>query len=187
MLGRDCDVQMAQFRSDASQTPYRPRNDAKDQLSPEIASQASSVYSTDQTEEGARERFEAAHHRRGESLHVNWTEEDVKRMAGEIYDETIADVHLSLLTYCMCTPYTCYLRLSLTPIPLGILEESKNYDVAKSCIRELAVDQGYNAEREPNVHLRRLLRDVESMRPRYVFVSLRIFNASSLSGRMIYN
>lgn len=55
-------------------------------------------------------------------LHVNWTREDVIRMAKEIYDETIPEVHLSLLGY-------------------WIREQNEHYDIAKTYIRELSLDQ----------------------------------------------
>lgn len=61
-------------------------------------------------------------HQRNLSLHVSWTLEDVKQIAREIYDETVADVHLSLLAY-------------------WIQEKSENYNLAKEHIRELSLDQ----------------------------------------------
>jgi hypothetical protein len=61
-------------------------------------------------------------HSRGQSLHVNWTLEDVEHMVREIFDETIADVHLSLFGY-------------------WIREQPGNYETAKSYIRELSLDQ----------------------------------------------
>lgn len=73
---------------------------------------------------GERGEVSKAHvqHSRGHSLHVNWTPKDVERMAREICDETIADVHLSLFGY-------------------WIREQPENYDVAKAYIRELSLDQ----------------------------------------------
>jgi hypothetical protein len=62
------------------------------------------------------------HHERSQSLQVHWAVEDVERMAKEIYDGTIADVHLSLFGYWICT---C----------------SGNYEIAKAYIRELGLDQ----------------------------------------------
>ncbi|KAF1851441.1 uncharacterized protein K460DRAFT_391713 [Cucurbitaria berberidis CBS 394.84] len=88
-------------------------------------------------------------HQRGHSLHVNWTLEDVARLARELYNKTIADVHLSLFGY-------------------WIQESEEHYDVAKQHIRELNLDQGYNVERIENVHLRKLLKDVQHVRPKCV-------------------
>lgn len=63
-----------------------------------------------------------AQHLRNESLHVTWTANDIQRMAKEISDETIADVHLSLLGYWIC-------------------ESTTHYEMAKRFIRELSLDQ----------------------------------------------
>lgn len=82
-----------------------------------IVSHTSSVNSTDQTENPS-ENSEARKHYRSESLHVNWTEDDVRRMAGEVYGETIADVHLSLLAYCTST----------CPLPLADTDARANRD-----------------------------------------------------------
>ncbi|KAF2033193.1 hypothetical protein EK21DRAFT_86616 [Setomelanomma holmii] len=99
------------------------------------------------SEGAARPQSSDCSHRRGESFHVKFTEKDVKRLAGEIYNGTIADVNMSLLTF-------------------YILEEHTNYELAKHYIRELGVDQGYNVDRESNVHLRKLMRETISMRPK---------------------
>lgn len=56
-----------------------------------------------------------------EYLHVNLTEEDVKRIAGEIKDETIAEVNLSLFSY-------------------WIKSSDENYTAARKEIRELGLD-----------------------------------------------
>jgi ABC-type Zn2+ transport system substrate-binding protein/surface adhesin len=61
-------------------------------------------------------------HQRHESLHVNFTPEDVKRIAGEIRDKTVADVHLSLFGY-------------------WIKESDENFKEAKKHLRELGVDR----------------------------------------------
>ncbi len=61
-------------------------------------------------------------HKRNESLHVNWTEPDIIRLAKELYEETIAEVHLSLLGY-------------------WIRDSDEHYEMAKQYIRELALDQ----------------------------------------------
>ncbi|RAR03476.1 hypothetical protein DDE82_005140 [Stemphylium lycopersici] len=81
-----------------------------------------------------------------EYLHVNLTEEDVKRIAGEIKDETIAEVNLSLFSY-------------------WIKSSDENYTAARKEIRELGLDHGYNLMRIRNEHLRRLLEDVFNQRP----------------------
>lgn len=60
--------------------------------------------------------------RRDDPLQINFTLEDVTRMAEEIYDETIADVHLSLFGY-------------------WIQDSDEHYDIAKQYIRELCLDQ----------------------------------------------
>jgi hypothetical protein len=69
-----------------------------------------------------RQKAQSGHHERDQSLEVHWTAKDVQHMAKEIYDGTIADVHLSLLGYWI---RTC----------------SGNYDVAREYIRELGLDQ----------------------------------------------
>lgn len=56
-----------------------------------------------------------------ESLHVNLTKDDVKRIADEIKDETIADVNLSLFSY-------------------WIKSSDENYATARREIRELGLD-----------------------------------------------
>lgn len=66
----------------------------------------------------ARKRFRQRH----QSLHVNWTEADVTRLAQEVYDETIAEVHLSLFGF-------------------WIREQEEHYSMAKLYIRELGLDQ----------------------------------------------
>jgi hypothetical protein len=104
-------------------------------------------------------------HQRNESLHVTWTAEAIQRMTNEIYNETIASVHLSLLGY-------------------WIIESVEHYDVAKEFIRELSLDQvsqvllilepsclantttqGYNVNRIKNAALRNLLISTRSVRP----------------------
>lgn len=60
-------------------------------------------------------------HQRGESFHVNFSSDDVQRIAKEIYDQTIADVHLSLFSY-------------------WINEREEHYEEAKRHIRELRLD-----------------------------------------------
>ncbi|KAH4066840.1 hypothetical protein HBH50_143770 [Parastagonospora nodorum] len=86
------------------------------------------------------------HHQRNESLHVQWTQNDVTRMAGEIYDESIPAVYLSLLGFWIC-------------------ENNANYEMAKAHIRELSLDQGYSVNRINNVYLRELLVITQSARP----------------------
>ena len=61
-------------------------------------------------------------HQRAQSLHVNWTEADVTRLAREIYNQTVADVHLSLFGF-------------------WIREDEQHYEIAKQHIRELGLDQ----------------------------------------------
>lgn len=60
-------------------------------------------------------------HRIFESLHVNFSHDDVRCIAQEIYDETVAEVNLSLFSY-------------------WINESSKNYQEASLHIRELRLD-----------------------------------------------
>lgn len=60
-------------------------------------------------------------HQRFESLHVNFSHDEVRRIAQEIYDETVAEVNLSLFSY-------------------WINESSKNYEEASLHIRELRLD-----------------------------------------------
>lgn len=64
----------------------------------------------------------ATQHQRGVSFHVTWMTADVPRLAKEVYEKTIPDVHLSLFAY-------------------WIRERPENYEVAKKHIRELALDQ----------------------------------------------
>lgn len=71
-----------------------------------------------------------AQHLRNESLHVTWTANDIQRMAKEISDETIADVHLSLLGYWIC-------------------KSTAHYEMAKRFIRELSLDQ---VSQDPVLH-----------------------------------
>jgi hypothetical protein len=61
-------------------------------------------------------------HARNESLHVNWTAQDIIRMSQEITESTIPAVHLSLLAY-------------------WIRESPEHYQTAKEHIRELSLDQ----------------------------------------------
>ncbi|KAH7394535.1 hypothetical protein BKA66DRAFT_567470 [Pyrenochaeta sp. MPI-SDFR-AT-0127] len=84
------------------------------------------------------------------SLHVKLTREDIMQMATEIYDGTIADVHLSLFGY-------------------WIRESDEHYDLARQYIRELGLDQGYNIERIKNTHLRKLLNEIHQARPKCVY------------------
>lgn len=60
-------------------------------------------------------------HQRFESLRVNFSHEEVRRIAQEIYDKTVAEVNLSLFSY-------------------WINESSKNYEEASLHIRELRLD-----------------------------------------------
>ncbi|KAL6153141.1 hypothetical protein ACJQWK_03347 [Exserohilum turcicum] len=85
-------------------------------------------------------------HGRNRSLHVNLTREDVQRLTEEIYNETIADVNLSLFSY-------------------WINESDENYQEAKQHIRELRLDHGYNLLRIRNPHLRQLMQEVFTQRP----------------------
>ncbi|KAF2127922.1 hypothetical protein P153DRAFT_44155 [Dothidotthia symphoricarpi CBS 119687] len=86
-------------------------------------------------------------HQRNLSLHVMWTLDDIRQIAREIYDGTVADVHLSLFAY-------------------WVQEKNENYDLAKEYVRELSLDQGYNIDRIGNRHLRKLLEDTCRLRPR---------------------
>ncbi|KAF1914308.1 hypothetical protein BDU57DRAFT_549510 [Ampelomyces quisqualis] len=88
-----------------------------------------------------------AQHLRNQSLHVTWAANDIERMAKEISDETIADVHLSLLGYWIC-------------------ERTAHYEMAKRFIRELSLDQGYNVNRIRNESLRNLLISTKGVRPK---------------------
>jgi hypothetical protein len=84
-----------------------------------------SGYSQDdasQSESASNSYVSGRQHQRNKSLHVNWTQEDVERMAKEIYDESIAAVHLSLLGYWIC-------------------EMPQHYEMARTHIRELSLDQ----------------------------------------------
>ncbi|KAF2798980.1 hypothetical protein K505DRAFT_357062 [Melanomma pulvis-pyrius CBS 109.77] len=81
-------------------------------------------------------------------FHVNFKPHEVVQLAKEIYDEVIADVHLSLFIYWIC-------------------ESKDHYEQAKKHIRELALDQGYVVDRVKNQSLRRLLVETRHLRPKY--------------------
>ncbi|KAI8933598.1 hypothetical protein NX059_009328 [Plenodomus lindquistii] len=102
--------------------------------------------STEDCASPLQDMVESFQHRRGDSFHVNWTAQDLPRLAREVYDETIADVHLSLFAY-------------------WIREEVGHYELAKQHVRELALDQGYKVDRIRNLKLRRLLQETYSVRP----------------------
>jgi hypothetical protein len=61
-------------------------------------------------------------HFRDESFHVRYSDSEVARLATEIHEQTIADVHLSLFTY-------------------WISEHKSHYEQARVHIRELGLDQ----------------------------------------------
>lgn len=61
-------------------------------------------------------------HQRDLSLTVNWQQDDLNRMATELYDGIISDLELSLFAY-------------------WIKAKDENYIFAKELIRELALDQ----------------------------------------------
>jgi hypothetical protein len=85
----------------------------------DLAARSISDYSQDSTcEDNAR----SSQYQQNEILHVNYSAEDVQRMAEEISEETIAPVHLSLLAW-------------------WIREKTEHYELAKGFIRELSLDQ----------------------------------------------
>jgi hypothetical protein len=61
------------------------------------------------------------HHQRDKSIHIRYVEADIERMAGEVIQETIAEVELSFFGD-------------------WINESEENYEMAKKYIRELALD-----------------------------------------------
>lgn len=68
-------------------------------------------------------RSEIVHqHSRDKSFHVNLTPAQVEVIASEVYDETIHDTTLSLLTWWIC-------------------DKPENYEIAKLHIRELGTDR----------------------------------------------
>jgi hypothetical protein len=87
-----------------------------------ISSRPASVYSEQEAPPPSGAPPGAIQHRRGESLHVVYGPEDVKRVSGELLNGTIAPVHLSLLGYWIC-------------------ESEEHYQIARSYIRELSLDQ----------------------------------------------
>lgn len=111
---------------------------------------------------------QAPQHQRDLSFHVTFPPQEVARVAKEVLDGTIADVHLSLLIF-------------------WIMESREHYEEAKQHIRELGLDQvcsssshlpflsniilterqGYQTARIENLHLRKLLEETHSLRPRY--------------------
>ncbi|RMZ67418.1 hypothetical protein GMOD_00001336 [Pyrenophora seminiperda CCB06] len=105
----------------------------------------------DEQESGQKAKLEddsGDHYRiqRHKSLHVSFSSTELKRLKEEIYNETIAEVHLSLLIY-------------------WINEDPDNYDLAKDVIRELRCDKGYNPSRVDNAALRQLLTETKAARP----------------------
>ncbi|KAI4689043.1 hypothetical protein J4E81_007760 [Alternaria sp. BMP 2799] len=88
----------------------------------------------------------SSRHRRNESLHVNLSQEEVKKYADEVRNMTIADVHLSLFGY-------------------WIKESDEHFQEAKKYLRELGLDRGYNLSRLNNFCLEELCRDVHDIRP----------------------
>ncbi|KAF2820666.1 hypothetical protein CC86DRAFT_116420 [Ophiobolus disseminans] len=87
-----------------------------------------------------------SNHARTTDFRVDFTDDMVQILSTEIYNETIHEVNLSLLTYWIC-------------------ESLQNYEIAKTHIRELGTDQGYRPERLLNRFLRQLLHDVREVRP----------------------
>jgi hypothetical protein len=87
-----------------------------------ISSRSGSVYSQQEASTTGGAPPGAGQHRRGESLHVVYCPEDVKRVSEELLNGTIAPVHLSLLGYWIC-------------------ESEEHYQIARSYIRELSLDQ----------------------------------------------
>jgi hypothetical protein len=94
-----------------------PRTDVESKQ--DLTARSRSEYSQDTTNDGYRR---SGQRQRNESLHVSYSAEDVQRMAKEISEETIAPVHLSLLGW-------------------WIREKTEHYELAKSFIRELSLDQ----------------------------------------------
>jgi hypothetical protein len=104
---------------------YRPSKVIESEKSRAPSPCSSSVYSEYyefQAESAGRGSTLSRQHVRNESLHVNWTIQDIIRMAQEITDGTIASIHLSLLGY-------------------WIKESAEHYEMAKVHIRELSLDQ----------------------------------------------
>lgn len=106
---------------------------------------ASSRYSDNTQQEEKQSNLDACDPRH-ESLRVHYTPEEVERIATDIYNECAADVLLSLFSW--------WIRAS-----------PENFEIAKRHIRELGLDQGYNIHRIQNAQLRKLLEDVQSVRP----------------------
>jgi hypothetical protein len=70
------------------------------------------------------EERRSVHHMRDLSFHVKYSPVEIERIAREVYDETVAEVHLSLFIF-------------------WISESPKHYEQAKEHIRELGLDQVY--------------------------------------------
>ncbi|KAF2180413.1 hypothetical protein K469DRAFT_753397 [Zopfia rhizophila CBS 207.26] len=85
---------------------------------------------------------------RGFSFKVKYPPEEVAKLASEVLDNTIAEVHLSLFTYWIC-------------------QSDENYDQAKAHIRELGLCQDYPLGRVSNPSLRQLLETTQELRPEY--------------------
>ncbi|KAF7569114.1 Atrophin-1 domain containing protein [Pyrenophora tritici-repentis] len=88
-------------------------------------------------------------HSRPASLHVTLSSNDLERLTKELYEQTIADVHLSLFAFWINT-------------------SPENYHVARKHVRELGCDKGYIPCRLTNLAVRHLLTETEVSRPEYV-------------------
>ncbi|KAI1544087.1 hypothetical protein PtrSN001A_002846 [Pyrenophora tritici-repentis] len=82
-------------------------------------------------------------HSRPASLHVTLSSNDLERLTKELYEQTIADVHLSLFAFWINT-------------------SPENYHVARKHVRELGCDKGYIPCRLTNLAVRHLLTETES-------------------------
>ncbi|KAI1606176.1 hypothetical protein PtrCC142_001674 [Pyrenophora tritici-repentis] len=85
-------------------------------------------------------------HSRPASLHVTLSSNDLERLTKELYEQTIADVHLSLFAFWINT-------------------SPENYHVARKHVRELGCDKGYIPCRLTNLAVRHLLTETEVSRP----------------------
>jgi hypothetical protein len=121
---------LALDRIDLNGSPAPARKAGIPKASRQRSGSESSEQSAPQVDAAHEIQQRRAQHLRNESLHVTWTANDIQRMAKEISDETIADVHLSLLGYWIC-------------------ESTTHYETAKRFIRELSLDQ---VSQDPVLH-----------------------------------
>lgn len=115
-------MNIQEMLSDRGEHDDRNARSSKSSQATSELSAPSRVSTGHTTESSDKDITHSRLHHRNQSLHVTWTEADVTRLAQEIYDETIAEVHLSLFGF-------------------WVREKEEHYRLAKRYIRELGLDQ----------------------------------------------